>query len=107
MTATPIPRTLAFTIHGDMEISWIDELPKNRTPVKTKAINGKNIELVYKTMKEEMDKGHFCYVVYPIIEESEKLIDMNSVIKVALRRAEQSGIVFLVFATKLKSLFLS
>ena len=73
MTATPIPRTLAFTIHGDMDISWIDEMPKNRALIKTELIYQKNIELVYSKMKSEMDKGHFCYVVYPLIEESDKM----------------------------------
>ena len=73
MTATPIPRTLAFTIHGDMDISWIDEMPKNRAPIKTELIYQKNIELVYSKMKSEMEKGHFCYVVYPLIEESDKM----------------------------------
>ena len=73
MTATPIPRTLAFTIHGDMDISWIDEMPKNRAPIKTELIYQKNIELVYSKMKSEMDKGHFCYVVYPLIEEADKM----------------------------------
>ena len=73
MTATPIPRTLAFTIHGDMDISWIDEMPKNRAPIKTSLVFKKNIDLVYTKMKEEMDKGHYCYVVYPLIEESDKM----------------------------------
>jgi len=73
MTATPIPRTLAFTIHGEMDISWIDEMPKNRAIIKTELIYKKKIELVYDKMKEEMDKGHYCYVVYPLIEESDKM----------------------------------
>ena len=73
MTATPIPRTLAFTLHGDMEISWINEMPKNRIPVKTEVINPTVIEDIYKRMREEMDKGFYCYVVYPLIDESEKL----------------------------------
>jgi ATP-dependent DNA helicase RecG len=73
MTATPIPRTLAFTIHGDMDISWIDEMPSNRATIKTNLIYKNNIELVYSKMKTEMDKGHFCYVVYPLIEESDKM----------------------------------
>jgi len=73
MTATPIPRTLAFTIHGDMDISWIDEMPQNRKPIKTKLIYEKNINTVYEHMKKEMDKGHYCYVVYPLIEESDKM----------------------------------
>ena len=73
MTATPIPRTLAFTIHGDMDISWIDEMPSNRATIKTNLIYKDSIELVYSKMKIEMDKGHFCYVVYPLIEESDKM----------------------------------
>tara|TARA_X000001036_G_scaffold324488_1_gene303052 strand:+ start:1350 stop:3443 length:2094 start_codon:yes stop_codon:yes gene_type:complete len=73
MTATPIPRTLAFTIHGDMDISWIDEMPQNRKSIITKLINDENIHLVYDHMKKEMDKGNYCYIVYPLIEESDKM----------------------------------
>ena len=73
MTATPIPRTLSITIHGDMDISIIDELPKNRLPIKTKLIYPKNIDPTYEFMKEEMKDGGQCFVVYPLIEESEKL----------------------------------
>ena len=77
MTATPIPRTLAFTIHGDMEISWIDEMPQNRQQIITKMINCNKITEVYNNMREQMDKGNHCYIVYPIISESEK-IDVKS-----------------------------
>ena len=70
---TPIPRTLAFTIHGDMEISWIDEMPKNRLPVKTQVVSSSEVDEIYSKMKDEMNKGFYCYIVYPIIEESEKL----------------------------------
>ena len=73
MTATPIPRTLAITIHGDMDISIIDELPKNRLPIKTKVVSEKNLDHVYQEMKKEMKNGGQCFVVYPLIEESEKL----------------------------------
>jgi len=73
MTATPIPRTLAITIHGDMDISIIDELPKNRAPIKTKVVSEDNIYEVYELMKQEMKAGRQCFIVYPIIEESEKL----------------------------------
>ena len=73
LTATPIPRTLAFTIHGDMEISIIDELPKNRLPIITKVVEPKRMNKIYDFMKKEMDAGHQCFVIYPIIEESEKM----------------------------------
>ena len=73
MTATPIPRTLTFAIHGDMDLSWIDELPQNRKPIKTKIIDYNSIEEIYKKMKIEMNKGRFCFIVYPIIQESEKI----------------------------------
>tara|TARA_B100000686_G_scaffold355249_1_gene471565 strand:- start:3540 stop:5642 length:2103 start_codon:yes stop_codon:yes gene_type:complete len=73
LTATPIPRTLAFTIHGDMDISIIDELPKNRLPIITKIAQPDKMDQIYEFMKKEMDKNHQCFVVYPIIEESEKL----------------------------------
>ena len=73
MTATPIPRTLAFTVHGDMEISIIDELPKNRIPIITKIMDPKKMNDVYNFIKKEIELGRQCFVVYPLIEESEKL----------------------------------
>ena len=73
MTATPIPRTLTFAIHGDMDLSWIDELPKDRLPIRTSVIDYKKIDVVYSKMKNEMDKGRFCFIVFPIIEESDKI----------------------------------
>ena len=73
MTATPIPRTLAITIHGDMDISVINELPKNRPNILTKVISQSEINETYEFMKKEMTKNNQCFIVYPIIEESEKL----------------------------------
>ncbi len=73
MTATPIPRTLTFAIHGDMDLSWIDEMPKNRIPIKTSIISSKNIHSIYDNMKIEMNKGRFCFIVFPIIQESDKI----------------------------------
>ena len=73
MTATPIPRTLAITIHGDMDISVIDELPNNRAKVKTKVISQSKISSTYDFMIKEMKNNNQCFIVYPIIEESEKL----------------------------------
>ena len=72
MTATPIPRTLAVTYHGDMDLSIIDELPKHRKPVITKKIGPERLKNVYNFMKNEVSKGRQCMIVYPLVEETEK-----------------------------------
>ena len=72
MTATPIPRTLSITYMGDMDLSIIDELPKNRIPITTKIIHKNRLPRVYSFMKKQMDLGQQCMIVYPLIEESEK-----------------------------------
>ena len=71
MTATPIPRTLAFTYHGDIDVSIIDELPKNRKEIITKIVEDKQLKDVYKFVKSILDKGQQCFIVYPLIEDSE------------------------------------
>jgi len=71
MTATPIPRTLALTLYGDLDISVIDELPPGRRPIVTKHVTEDQIELVYSFVKQQIDAGRQAYVVYPVIEESE------------------------------------
>ncbi len=72
MTATPIPRTLAMTVYGDLDISVIDELPPGRKPVKTiHSFDSKRLR-VFKFIKEEIQKGRQIYIVYPLIQESEK-----------------------------------
>ncbi len=73
MTATPIPRTLALTVYGDLEVSVIDELPAGRKPVKTELFSARSRHLVYEKVREEVRRGHRAYVVLPLIEESEKL----------------------------------
>lgn len=73
MTATPIPRTLAMTLFGDLDISEIDELPPGRKPIKTVHRYETNRLAVWGFMKEELAKGRQVYVVFPLIEESEKL----------------------------------
>ena len=71
MTATPIPRTLAMTIYGDLDVSVIDQLPPGRKPIKTKHYTADRIELAYSFLKSQIDEGRQAYVVYPVIEESE------------------------------------
>ncbi len=73
MTATPIPRTLAMTLYGDLDISVIDELPAGRKPIETKHLFEGQRLLMFGFMKREIDKGRQIYVVYPLIQESEKL----------------------------------
>ena len=73
MTATPIPRTLAMSVYGDLDISVIDELPAGRKPIKTVHRYDNNRLNVFKFMKDEIAKGRQVYVVYPLIQESEKM----------------------------------
>ena len=71
MTATPIPRTLALTVYGDLDVSVIDELPPGRKPIVTKHVTEDRVEQVYSFLKKQIDEGRQAYVVYPVIEESE------------------------------------
>jgi len=71
MTATPIPRTLAMTIYGDLDISVIDELPPGRQKIVTKHYVDDQVEIAYSEMRRQIDAGRQAYVVYPVIEESE------------------------------------
>ncbi len=71
MTATPIPRTLALTLYGDLDVSVIDELPPGRVPIVTKHATEDQIEQVWSFLKQQVDQGRQAYVVYPVIEESE------------------------------------
>jgi ATP-dependent DNA helicase RecG len=73
MTATPIPRTLAMTIYGDLDVSVIDQLPPGRGMITTKVFNDKERFRVYRILREEISRGKQAYVVYPLVEESERL----------------------------------
>ncbi len=77
MTATPIPRTLAMTLYGDLDLSVIDEMPPGRSPIKTIHATERDAQDIYGRLAAEMQKGRQCYVVYPLIEESEKM-DLKS-----------------------------
>lgn len=78
MTATPIPRTLALTVHGDLDITVIDELPKGRKPIKTSLLSGGGRARAYELIKEEVSKGHQAYIVFPLIDESETIAAKNA-----------------------------
>ncbi len=81
MTATPIPRTLALAIYGDLDVSKITELPPGRVPVLTKIIKENNLPELFNIVEVEISKGKQAYVILPLIEDSEKL-NLNSAIKV-------------------------
>ena len=73
MTATPIPRTLAMTVYGDLNVSVIDELPPGRKPIETRHFWQERTETLYRGIRTEIMKGRQVYVVYPLIKESEKM----------------------------------
>ena len=72
MTATPIPRSLAMTVYGDLDVSVIDELPPGRTPVETRIINAPQRKKAYELLRQEFTLGRQAYIIYPLVEESEK-----------------------------------
>jgi ATP-dependent DNA helicase RecG len=73
MTATPIPRTLALTAYGDLDVSVIDELPPGRRPIITKHVTEAQVEKIYSFVRQQVDAGRQAYVVYPLIDESETM----------------------------------
>ncbi len=77
MSATPIPRTLAYILYGDLEVSVIDQMPKGRKPIETKACPNSQRDTVYQGIKDELNRGRQAYVVCPLIDESETL-DLNA-----------------------------
>jgi len=81
MTATPIPRTLALSMYGDLDVSQITELPPGRMPVETKIISENKLSELFKTVEKEINNGRQAYVILPLIEESEKL-NLNSANKI-------------------------
>jgi ATP-dependent DNA helicase RecG len=82
MTATPIPRSLAMTLYGDLRVSILDELPPGRKPVKTVVKMETSREEVYSVLRQQISEGRQVYIVYPLIEESEKL-ELRSAVEMA------------------------
>ena len=78
MTATPIPRTLAMTLYGDLDVSVIDELPPGRKPIQTMHMYDNNPEKLYSGINQQIQEGRQVYMVYPLVKESEKL-DLKNV----------------------------
>ena len=73
MTATPIPRTLALTVYGDLEVSTIDEMPPGRKPIKTRWFEPRRARERYRFLRERLDEGEQAFVICPLVEESETL----------------------------------
>lgn len=80
MTATPIPRTLSLTVYGDLDVSVIDEMPRDRKPIRTALRYEKDKGKIFDFVKAELKKGRQAYIVYPLIEESEK-VDLKAATK--------------------------
>jgi ATP-dependent DNA helicase RecG len=72
LSATPIPRTLSLVLFGDLDVAFLDEMPPGRQPVITKVIRGGQRKQLHERMAAQMAEGHQCYIVYPLVEESEK-----------------------------------
>ena len=90
MSATPIPRTLAIILYGDLDISIINEMPKNRFPIKNCVVNTEYREKAYRFMRKQVLEGRQCYVICPMVEESESL-DAENVIDYSQMLAEELG----------------
>ncbi len=94
MTATPIPRTLALTLYGDLDTSILDELPPGRTPITTRCVGDERSEKVWEFVRKQVAAGRQAYIVYPVIEEGAMEGELKAAIKMyeKLRETEFSGL---------------
>ena len=83
MTATPIPRTLALTMYADLDLSILDEMPPGRTPVQTRAMYPRERERIYRFVDSQVEKGRQAFVIYPLVEASEResMADVRSAVQ--------------------------
>ena len=87
-TATPIPRSLALTVYGDLSLTVIDEMPKNRQKIQTMWINSPRLQAMYGFVREELERGRQAFIVCPLVEESEK-IDLENAMSLATQLQEE------------------
>jgi ATP-dependent DNA helicase RecG len=94
MTATPIPRTLALTLYGDLDTSVLDELPPGRSPIKTTRVGDERAEEVWQFVRKEVAAGQQAYVVYPVIDEGAQGGELKAAIKMfdELRKRDLAGL---------------
>lgn len=103
MTATPIPRTLAMTVYGDLDVSIIDEMPAGRSPIQTRVAHSSKRPQAIQFMLEQVQKGRQAYIVYPLVEESEKMDLKDAVSEFEALQAAHPQIRFGLLHGKMKS----
>jgi ATP-dependent DNA helicase RecG len=103
MTATPIPRTLAMTVYGDLDVSIVDELPPGRSPIITKKAFSSKREQVFQFMCEQVAQGRQAYVIYPLVEESEKIDLKNAIDEFESLKTKYPNVVFGLLHGKMKA----
>lgn len=102
MTATPIPRTLAMTVYGDLDVSIIDEMPAGRSPIQTRVIFESKRPQALQFMLEQLQKGRQAYIVYPLVEESEKIDLKDAVSEYEKLKAQYPQVRFGLLHGKMK-----
>jgi len=85
MTATPIPRSLALTVYGDLDLSVMDEMPKGRLPIETHVVHPLDRERAYKLIRKQVDAGHQAFIIYPLVEQAEDSDENNAAVQECAR----------------------
>jgi ATP-dependent DNA helicase RecG len=85
MTATPIPRSLALTVYGDLDLSVMDEMPRGRLPIETHVVHPLDRERAYKLIRKQVDSGHQAFIIYPLVEQAEDSDENNAAVQESSR----------------------